>query len=304
MRRLVLPGHRRNSPLADAWEVLKETGAKWLRDDAFTLAAAISYYAAFSIAPLLLITVAVAAVFLGRSGAEAGVLSQLKDLTDSKGTHFFQGVLTGARAAHGVGSSLVGLAVFLFGASGVFIQLTKALNRIWEVPLAHVSGITPMLRQRFFSFVMVGLVGVLLLLSLVLSATLAWASHYLGNHFALWKALGSLPATVLTLGLFVLLFGMLFKVLPEVALEWKYVWTGAAVSAVLFDLGRTLLGFYLARTHFTSLFGAAGSLTALMLWIFYGALILLFGAEFTRVYTRRCRKAEGLPPDPPRRYKS
>jgi membrane protein len=197
----------------------------------------------------------------------------------------------------------VGIGVFLFGASGVFIQLTKALNRIWDVPPAHLSGIAPMIRQRFLSFVMVGAVGILLLFSLVLSASVSWMEHYLGAHFGLGKALGGLPAIVTSLGLFTLLFTILFKVLPEVALEWRHVWVGGAVSAVLFDMGRNILGFYLGRTHFMSLFGAAGSLTALMLWVFYGALIVLFGAEFTRVYTRRSRKAAGLAPDPPRRRK-
>lgn len=298
------PWQRPHSPLRMGWDIVKEACRKWVADDAFTLAAAISYYAVFSIAPLLILTVAVGAIFLGRSTAEAGVLAQLKELTNSKGSHFFQAVFQGQGKGDGVGSSLVGLGVFLFGASGVFLQLTKALNRIWDVPPAHVFGIMPMIRQRFFSFLMVGLVGVLLLLSLVLSASLSWTQHYLGlHHLPLGKTLGGVPAMATSLGLFTLLFGLLFKALPEVDLAWRHVWTGAAVSAVLFDAGRSVLGFYLGRTHFTSLFGAAGSLTALMLWIFYGALIVLFGAEFTRAYTRRRRQAAGLPPDPPTKRK-
>lgn len=305
MRLRLPPWHRRpDSPLGQAWGTLDEAFRKWLADDAFTLAAAISYYAVFSIAPLLILTVAVAALFIGRSGAEAGVLAQLKELTNSKGSHFFQAVFQGTGKQNSLGSSLVGVGVFLFGASGVFIQLTKALNRIWEVPPAHLSGIAPMIRQRFLSFLMVGVVGVLLLLSLVLSTSLSWAEHYLGtHHFALARALGGLPAVLTSLGLFTLLFALLFKALPEVDLAWRHVWIGGAVSAALFDAGRSVLGFYLGRTHFASLFGAAGSLTALMLWIFYGALIVLFGAEFTRAYTRRSRRAAGLPPDPPHRRK-
>ena len=291
LRRLPLP-----APLKTLASLLEETVLKWLEDDVFTLAAALSYYATFSIAPVMVIAIAIAGFFFGHHHAEAGILKQLRELMGNQGSQLVQAIVTSAeKPGRTITATGVGIVALLFGASGVFVQLDKSLNKIWGVPSAHVSGIVSMLRQRFISFAMVVVIGFLLLVSLALSALLSAADGYLRKEFLFWKAFGGFSELATSLILFTILFALIFKVLPQVALRWRHVWMGAGVSAVLFEIGKRAIGFYLGHSRIATGFGAAGSMAVLLLWIFYGALILLLGAEFTCVYTRRMEKPDGTP---------
>lgn len=280
--------------------VLRQTVAKWIADDAFTLAAALSYYATFSLAPVMVISIAIAGLLFGWRDAEAGILDQLRQLMGDEGAGIVHTVVTAAsqEPRHSLIATGIGLGVLFFGASGVFVQLEKSLNKIWNVPAERISGFVALMRRRFLSFAMVIGIGFILLVSLVMSAALAAAGHYLAGEFPFWRAFGAASDLVVSLALFTVLFAMIFKVLPEVELRWRHVWLGGAVSAALFNAGKWAIGLYLGHSHVASAFGAAGSLAVLLLWIFYGALILFLGAEFTCVYTREARKREGLPPDP------
>ena len=282
------------------WRLLKQTVVKWIDDDAFTLAAALSYYATFSLAPVMVISIAIAGLLFGWRDAEAGILDQLRQLMGDEGAEIVRTVVTAANKEphHSVIATVIGLGILFFGASGVFVQLEKSLNKIWNVPAERISGFIALLRQRFLSFAMVIGIGFILLVSLVVSAALAAAGHYLAGEFPLWHTVGAVAEVVISLGLFTILFAMIFKILPEVELRWRHVWLGGFVSAVLFNIGKWGIGLYLGHSHVASAFGAAGSLAVLLLWIFYGALILFLGAEFTCVYTREVRKRAGLSPDP------
>jgi membrane protein len=283
--------------------VLRKTVTKWLDDDAFTLAAALSYYAIFSLAPVLVISISIAGLLFGWHEAETGIEEQLRQLIGDQGADVVRTVVTaaGRERHHDVLATVIGLGVLFFGASGVFVQLEKSLNQIWNVPLERRSGIVALVRQRFLSFAMVIGIGFILLMSLVLSAVLAATSGYLAANFPFWKAVGHGIDLLISLGLFTLLFAMIFKVLPDVELRWRHVWLGGGVSAALFAVGKWGIGIYLGHSNVASAFGAAGSLAVLLLWIFYGALIIFLGAEFTSVYTRALRERDGLAPDPERR---
>ena len=299
LRRLPLP-----APVRMLASLLQETVLKWLDDDVFTLAAALSYYATFSIAPMVVVAISISGLFLGRHGAEAGVLNQLRDLMGNQGSQLVRAIVTSAeKPGHSVTATGIGIVALIFGASGVFVQLDKSINQIWGVPKAHVSGIVAMLRQRFISFAMVVGVGFLLMISLVLTAFLSAADGYLRGEFPFWKAFGGLSEVATSLVLFTILFALIFKILPRVPVRWDHVWMGAGVSAVLFDIGKRAIGFYLGHSRIATGFGAAGSMAVLLLWIFYGALILLLGAEFTCVYAGRTRQGEEKAPKGARRKK-
>jgi len=283
-----------SAPLKTLVSMLQETILKWLDDDAFTLAAALSYYATFSIAPVMVIAIAIAGLFFGHHGAEAGILGQLRDLMGNQGSQMVRAIVVSAeKPGRSLEATGLGILALLFGASGVFVQLDKSINKIWDVPGAKNSGILAMLRQRFISFAMVLAIGFMLLITLTLSALLTATDGYLRHQFPLWKTFGGLSELVTSLVLFTILFALIFKVLPRVPILWRHVWMGAGVSAVLFEIGKWAIGLYLLHSRIATGFGAAGSMAVLLLWIFYGSLILLLGAEFTCVYTKRTEKPDG-----------
>jgi membrane protein len=186
----------------------------------------------------------------------------------------------------GIVSSIVGIVVLLFGASGVFGELQAALNTVWEVQPKPDRGLWGMIKDRFFSFTMVLGVGFLLLVSLLLSAALSAVGRFLSERLPGGEALWQVLNFVISLGVVTSLFALIFKVVPDVKIEWRNVWIGAAVTALLFTLGKFLLGLYLGKASFASMYGAAGSLVVLVVWVYYSAQILFLGAEFTQVYAR------------------
>lgn len=280
------------------FELLKETFQEWSEDKAARLAAALSYYTIFSLAPLLIIAIAVAGFFLGRSDVQSQILSEVQTMLGQEGRKFVQGLIQDAsRPGASMIATIIGLVTLFVGASGVYGQLQDALNTIWEVEPAPGAGILANLRKRFLSFTMVLGSGFILLVSLVISAGLTAVSNYFSNLLPgtdfLWQVLNQVTSFLVI----TLLFAMVFKVLPDVEIAWGDVWIGAAVTSLLFTIGKYVIGWYLGTSSPSSTYGGAGSLVALILWIYYSAQILFFGAEFTQVYARRygsrIRPAEG-----------
>jgi membrane protein len=264
-----------------------ETYEEWTRDRASRLAAAMSYYTIFSIAPLLVIAIGVAGLVFGREAAMNQVVGQIRGLVGNDGAQVIQSILQNAsKTTSGIVATLAGVVTLLIGASGAFGQLQDSLNTIWEVKPRKGRGIKGVLRDRLLSFAMVLVIGFLLLLSLMLSAVLAGVGKYLSDMLPMSSAFLQAMNFGLSLAVTGFLFALIFKVLPDAIIRWRDVWVGALVTAVMFSLGRFLIGLYLGRSSIGSAYGAAGSLVVLLLWIYYSAQILFLGAEFTQVYAR------------------
>jgi membrane protein len=274
--------------LASTLALLREVYAEWSNDDALSLGAALAYYTVFSMAPLLVLVIAIAGLVFGRSAAEGRLVEQIAGLVGPGGAHAIQDMIARASGpAAGALAAAVSLATMVLGASGVFGQLQHSLNRIWGAPPRGGSALRTQLRKRMTAFGMILGIGFLLLVSLVLSAALAAVHDLLARHLPLLSRLLPLANFALSFALVAALFAMIFKVLPDVDLHWRDVWLGATVTALLFTAGKTLIALYLGRAGVTSVYGAAGSLVLLLLWVYYSAQILFVGAEFTEVWSRR-----------------
>jgi membrane protein len=267
--------------------IVKETASDWLDDKAPRLAASLALYTLMSLAPMLILAVSVSGLIFGDEAARGQIAHQLAGVLGDSGALAVQSVVANAKApSSGVLGTAVGLALALFGASGVFGELQGTLNAIWDVDSRPGRGIWGFIRDRFFSFTLVLGVAFLLLVSLVVSAALAaigtYLSHTLPGGAVLWQAVNLL----ISLGVTTLLFATIYKVVPDVTIGWRDVWLGSVVTAVLFSLGRFAIGLYVGRSAVASPFGAAGSVVALVVWVYYSAQILFFGAELTQVYAR------------------
>ena len=268
--------------------LLKETYAQFSKDKAMRMAAALAYYTIFSIAPLLVIAIAVAALVLGQKGATEQISWQLRDLLGDAGAVSIQSMIESAnKPKSGIAAVIIGLATLLFGASGVFGQLQEALDEIWDADPKTSAGWMAMIRGRFLSFAMVLGTGFILLVSLILSAGIAAMSKLLGGLMPGLVVLSAVANVVLSLGIVTVLFAMIFKILPNTSIGWRDVWHGAFATSLLFTIGKFGLGLYLGTGAVASSYGAAGSLIVVLLWVYYSSMILLFGAEFTEVYSRR-----------------
>ena len=267
--------------------LLKETAIQWDEDQAARQAASLSLYTLLSVAPLLIVSIKVAGVALGDEAARGQVSQEIGRLVGPQAGAAIEAMVNNAKQpGQGVVGSLIGLAVLLFGASGVFGELQAALNQIWEVKPRPGRGVVGFLKDRFFSFTMVMSVAFLLLVSLVVSAVLATITEHFRSAIpypALWWVMN----VAIGLGITSVLFALIFKVVPDARIEWREVWVGAFATALLFSIGRVLLSWYVGRSATTSAFGAAGSLVALIVWVYYSAQILFFGAEFTQVFATR-----------------
>ncbi len=273
----------------EAWQLLKTTCVEWWNDDTFRLAASLAFYTIFSLAPVLLIVVGVASLFLARETATQKIVAEVQRMIGNNGAQAIKQVLD---ASSGFGKSIsaiaTGVVTFLLGASAVFAELQAALNKIWDVQTEAKRGvILKLVFDRLRSFALALGVGFLLLVSLVISAALTALQDYLNNWMpgvpALWQA-SNIVVSFLAVGF---LFAMIYKYLPDAKITWKNVWIGAAVTAALFTVGKYVISLYLGQTALGSAFGAAGSFAVLLIWIYYSALICFFGAEFTQVYARR-----------------
>lgn len=269
------------------WTIVKQTASDWIDDDASRLAASLAFYTLLSLAPLVIIAVAVAGFVLGPEAARGQIADELSSVVGRDPARGIQAVVASAQSpASGVIGTVIGVVTLFVGASGVFGELQFALNSIWEVKAKRGRGVLGEVKDRFFSFTMVLVVAFLLLVSLLLSALLS----ALGRGFAtslpggelVWQAVNFGFSLAMITGL----FALIFKYVPDVEIDWKDVWAGAGVTALLFTIGKSLLGVYLGKASIESSYGAAGSLVVLVVWVYYSAQILFLGAEFTQVQTR------------------
>jgi membrane protein len=271
-------------------EVLKEAANGWFNDHAASMGAALAYYTGFSIAPLLIIVIAVAGLIFGHDAAEAAIVIQLQGLLGANGGAAIRSLLD---STSGFGTSVLaagfGVAVLIVTATTAFVELQDDLDRIWKAPSRQGNGVINLIRSRLVSLAMVMFVGFLLTVSLLLSAAIAAIARYALPGLELALTLGTFVASF---GVITALFATIYKVLPNARVEWQEVWIGAGVTALLFEVGKELIGLYIGKAGLESSFGAAGPFVALMVWIYYSTQIFLFGAEFT--YTYACARRKGL----------
>jgi membrane protein len=269
------------------WSMAKDTGNEWLDDDASRLAAALAFYTLLSIAPLLVLLVAVAGLILGDAAARGEVAGQLNAFMGSQASEGIQALLSTAQSpTEGVMATIISMVVLFFGASGVFGELQASLNTVWGVTAKPGRGVMGVVKDRFFSFAMVLGVAFLLLVSLVVSTVLSAIGHRLSPSVPGLAFLWHIVNFVVSFASVTVLFALTFKIVPDVRIAWKHVWVGAIATALLFTIGKSLLALYLGRASVSSVYGAAGSVVVLVIWVYYSAQILLLGAEFTQVYAK------------------
>ena len=270
------------------WALLGETFVDWYDDRAPRLGAALAFYTVFALAPGLILIIALAALLLGKEAAQAQIISQVQDLAGDAGAQVVRAAIESARSAGGsLLATGLGTVTLLFGLWGVFGELQDALNTIWGVTARPGRGVIGIVTQRFWSATMVVGIGFLLLVSLAASAWLAALGKFFSRWLPLPAAAMETANALLSFVVITFMFALIYKLLPDVKLAWRNVWTGAAVTAILFTIGKSLIGLYLGRSTAASVYGAAGSLIVILLWIYYSAQIVFFGAEFTKVYSRR-----------------
>lgn len=258
----------------------------WSNDYAPSMGAAISYYTVFSLAPLLVIVIAIAGAAFGREAVQGLISDQLSGLVGARGAEMVEGLV--ARASdtdRGLVAGLVSFFVLLVGATTVFAELQSALDRIWKVPEARKpSGIFGLLRARLLSFGLILGVAFLLMVSLVVSAMLAAFGAWAGGLMPGWETLLQVLNLAVSLAILTVLFAMIFKLMPSTAVGWRDVWVGAFVTAILFEVGKLLIGLYIGKSGMNESFEAAGALVILLAWVYYAAQIFLLGAEFTKAF--------------------
>jgi membrane protein len=271
------------------YHLLRATYAEWSKDKVPRMGAALAYYTIFSLAPLLVIAIAIAGFVFGANAVQGQIMGQIQGLVGSESARAVQTMIQSAhRPAHGIVATIFGLAVLLLGASGVFSEMHDALNTIWKVDTTSKTGVWNLIKGRFLSFGMVLGIGFLLLVSLLLSAALTAVATYASGFLPIPPTALHAVDFVFSLVFIAGLMALIFKFLPDVRISWSDVWIGAALTSLLFTAGKFLIGFYIGHSVTMSAYGAAGSVVIILAWIYYSALILYFGAEFTRVYSARC----------------
>ena len=268
------------------WGLLKRTVAQWIEDEPFQLASSLSYYTLFSLAPLLIIVIAIAGFAFGREAAEHQIVGTIQGMVGQQSAQAIQGMIQNASSQPKTGmlSTVIGVVTLIFGAGGVVGQLQTSLNTIWGVTPKAGQGVWGFVRQRFISFAMVLSIGFLLLVSLVISAIVTSLTRFMGNFLGGAEILAHGLDLLVSFILVTALFAMIYKFLPDVRIQWRDVWIGAALTSVLFTVGKFLIGLYLGHSGVSSAYGAAGSLITVLLWVYYSSLIFFLGAEFTQVY--------------------
>ncbi len=283
------PRHTLRWRTADLISIGKECITAWLDHHASSLGAALAFYTVFSVAPILIIAVSIAGYVFGATHAQDEVLSQLRGLIGPAGATAIQQLMENAHYSDKRGfAAAVGVVTLLVGATSVFGELQNALDRIWQSPRRQKeAGWWRFIKARVLSIGMVLCIGFLLLVSLVASAVLAAVGGWLGSHFPGLEVLLPISDLIIGFAMTVVLFALIYKYIPQESIAWSDVWIGATVTALLFTIGKIMIGVYLGRSSFNSAYGAAGSMVVLLLWIYYSAQIFLLGAEFTRVFAYR-----------------
>jgi membrane protein len=268
------------------WQFVKDVVVQWVEDQPFPLAAALSYYTLFSLAPLLIIVIAIAGFAFGQEAAQNRIVETIQGLIGQESAQAIQAMIQNAsnQPETGIVSTVLGIIALLFGAGGVVGQLQTSLNTIWGVTPKAGQGVWGFVRQRFISYAMILGIGFLLLVSLAVSALLAGLTQVIGTLLGETAFLAHVLDLLISFLFVTVLFAMIYKFLPDVRIEWRDVWIGAALTSLLFTIGKVLIGLYLGSSGVTSTYGAAGSLITVLLWVYYSALIFFLGAEFTQVY--------------------
>lgn len=284
--------------LKSLWSLTREAVKQWSDDYAPSMGAALAYYTIFSIAPLLVIVIAVAGFFFGEKAASGQIFDQLRGLLGEHGASTIQAAVASAsQTGHGLFAAIAGIVALLLGATTVFNELQTDLDRIWDTPKPEKTGIWGMIRSKVLSFGVVLGIGFLLLVSLVLSAGISALGKFWSGWFPGWEIVLQAINFVVSFAVVTGLFALIYKLLPRCHIGWHDVWIGATVTSLLFSIGKFLIGLYLGRSSVASSFGAAGSLVIVLLWIYYSAQIFLLGAEFTRAYSYRhgSRSGKAMP---------
>jgi membrane protein len=270
------------------WSLLGETFSEWNADRAPRLGAALAFYTVFALAPGLLLITALAGLLLGQDAAQAQIIGQIQELVGFSGARAVQAAIESARDAGGtLAATSFGVVTLLFALWGVFGELQDALNTIWGVTTKPGRGVMGAIRTRFWSVTMVVGIGFFLLVSLAASAWLAALGKFFARGLSLPASVMETGNALLSFAIITCLFAMIYKLLPDVKVAWRHVWIRAAVSTLLFTIGKSLIGLYLGGSAVASVYGAAGSLIVILLWVYYSAQIVFLGAEFTKVYSRR-----------------
>jgi membrane protein len=280
-------------------QLFVKAGKSWSDDYAPSMGAAISYYTVFSLAPLLVIVIAIAGAVFGREAVQGQLVSQLSGLMGAKGAELIQSLVAATSDTDkGLVASLISGVVLIVGATSVFAELQNALDRVWHVPAsAKPGGVFALLRARLLSIGMIlGLV-FLLMVSLAVSAAVAAFGALTSELMPGAEILLQVLNLAISFGIATLLFAMIYKVMPSTRIAWRDVWVGAVTTAVLFEIGKFLIGLYIGKSSMTESFAAAGSLVVLIAWVYYAAQIFLFGAEFTKVYAQQHGSRAGMPAD-------
>lgn len=281
-----LSKHHKEFKIKDLGKLFKITFNEWWRKDPFRESAVIAYYAIFSIPGLLMLIIAIAGYFFGKDSVIQNILAQISDTMGKDISIQIRDILIKEGDAQTtLWGSIIGIITILIGSTGVFVELQKTFNIIWQVKVVPKSGILSILRARLFSFGLILAIAFLLTISLVISTALAAMNS--------WIRVGSSEATtvffnilnfIISLGVISTLFGLMFKILPDAKIKWKHVWLGSIVTGLLFTIGKTGLAFYFSKSNPASVYGAAGTIILMLLWVSYSSMILFFGAEFTAAY--------------------
>jgi membrane protein len=272
----------------DIQSIFSASFAEWNKHKAPRLGASLAFYTLLSLAPLLLVLVSIVGIVLGRQAAESEIVAQVRSLVGSTGAKAVEALIEGSRnTTNGIIATVFGVVTLLFGASGVLVELRDALNTIWEVPTPELSGwkwIYSSVKERLFSFALVLAIGFILVVSLAISTWIAavgaWSASVLPAHETILQGLNFTASFVIITGL----FSAIYKFVPDIRLEWRDVILGGAVTSLLFTIGKLALGVYLGKTSFASTYGAAASIVALIVWVYYSGQIFFLGAEFTKTF--------------------
>jgi membrane protein len=280
----------------DFFSLIGAAASGWVEDNASRLSAALAYYSIFSLAPLLIIIIPIVGMIFGEAAARGRIADQLQHLAGARIADAIQVLVAGtSRKSPSLLATVIGLSVMLFGASGAFTELKSDLNTIWGVEIKPGRALWTLARGRFISFAMVVAAGFFLVISVIVSAAISALDTTIGGRFVLPRSVWHWADIIVSLGVMTVLFALIFKLLPNVILTWRDVWPGAACTAFLFTLGKFLIGVYLGTSSITSYYGAAGSAIVILLWVYYSACILFFGAELTKAYVKQF--GGGIVPD-------
>jgi membrane protein len=269
------------------WSLLKDTYSEWSKAKAQVLGAALAFYTIFSLAPIFIIVVAGAGFFVGQESVQSYIIEQLSDFV---GLHNAETVMQFINDSYkfgsGIRATIIAFILILAGSTTALVMLKDALDTIWDIKITN-HGLIAKIKDRLLSLLIVLFITIIVFLSMLLNSVMTAVRLIVDNYISLPYGVIILSNEVFLIGMLTLLFTIIFKVLPDVEISWKDVWMGGAITAILFALGKYLLGLYLARSVVSSAYGAAGSLVVFLLWVYYSALILFFGAAFTQVYARR-----------------